>query len=1118
MPLPMRRIGYSCFAAAAFFAVVTFVLLIVSAVLANTARRNLHAMERPSSGVEVGTSPTTWQSFDDASRSITATRDLIVATTVIAVLVIPTLVAGVLAHRKAERDKIFDPELPETGIIELEQEPDDSDDSHHDASMRRRAIRKAVVQNPLLLQSYTSNPAAAASRATDSFEEPECALRDDFEIERNTRQSKGHGGWRSPPTPLIRPTYRGAASLVSTALPDTNELSRSVVVVQAHRDQSPENMTGLPRPEHVEESEDEGQPTEMFNSPLVRAATSSRLVPFPAAARNDSGPSFSAQDSLTQTPTGCQEPAEAWNLVTDPYRSVIICSRLNVTSVHAVSAEVLRTFHFRMHAVARQLHAKARKVGMMCIITRREADCVVLALRRGDTALSPSAQLDYRTVCSLLDTVLSITDDPMDRSEHLMRVVALHVGFLSCLAGPTKTRIFSGACIDDTISLSMCAPMIHCACIATEAFVAEFNLRHTFAEAETPVDAAVALPIDFLHPDLNLGAHAYDVFIESLDHAGNQRGLSSWADHFSEFVKCVRDGGLESAEKMAENLITDGSSPISVRPHVSRLMDQARLRRGQWQYTHVGPHWRCEDAVELSLEGGPQHNRVSRGLASMSTWTNADGGANTFTTRGREMLRKSITQSRLTKVASARRCSLSPVAAMRPAGDFPSAAAATNLSHERSASRSGGGHPLRQVISEASLDGSMNGSAPRHTAERHLSQGALLHRRDTANHGTMIMRELESALMRDKMSVAVGDGVVPDDFSDGALSEDGDDGVTAPPTRVVDQWGTVWSRSGHLLGQGATANVFLGMHDGTGELVAVKCVPLAFFADDSETVKAFGSEVRTLTRLKHRNIVAYRSFAVTDNGWAIVVIEYVSGGTLASITGSFGALPEAVVVRYMFDVLRGLAFLHSQGILHRDIKPQNVLVGLDGTCKLGDFGTAHSPADGEQESGVVRGSPLYMAPEQARGQAEMASDIWAAGLLAVTMLTGDLPYADIRNAEAHALVFQIGMGTIRPVVTGSDAMREVLTLCFGAEPASRPTAEALLAHSIFTEAAKKAAARRDKTNEGKHHRGVTKSRSTLRESGVELLDVQSPHLRTASPSSFAPSSPGTGDLSPHEEM
>jgi len=149
-----------------------------------------------------------------------------------------------------------------------------------------------------------------------------------------------------------------------------------------------------------------------------------------------------------------------------------------------------------------------------------------------------------------------------------------------------------------------------------------------------------------------------------------------------------------------------------------------------------------------------------------------------------------------------------------------------------------------------------------------------------------------------------------------------------------------------MLGAGAKGKVYLGMNLQNGELVAVKSLPIeaprsAADAEKADWATNLGREVGFLAKLKHPNMVGYKSFSVA-RGIAFIVMEFVSGGTLNNMLEKFGALAESTVISYMYAILKGLAFLHQNDVIHGDIKLGNVLVETDGTCKISDFGPVNT--------------------------------------------------------------------------------------------------------------------------------------------------------------------------------
>ncbi len=176
------------------------------------------------------------------------------------------------------------------------------------------------------------------------------------------------------------------------------------------------------------------------------------------------------------------------------------------------------------------------------------------------------------------------------------------------------------------------------------------------------------------------------------------------------------------------------------------------------------------------------------------------------------------------------------------------------------------------------------------------------------------------------------------------------------------------------LGAGSTGSVFLAQTRDSGQLCALKLAhPGAAGAD----ALAIG--------LHHCNIVALHAA-----GSEYVAMEYVEGPSLRSVLDA-GQPPLAQALRWMGQLLSALAYLHARGLVHRDVKPANLLLGTDDTLKLADFGIARRA--GEQLVQDSSGTPNYMAPEQMRGKPpDQRSDLYAAGVVLYELLTGSRPY------------------------------------------------------------------------------------------------------------------------------
>jgi eukaryotic-like serine/threonine-protein kinase len=213
------------------------------------------------------------------------------------------------------------------------------------------------------------------------------------------------------------------------------------------------------------------------------------------------------------------------------------------------------------------------------------------------------------------------------------------------------------------------------------------------------------------------------------------------------------------------------------------------------------------------------------------------------------------------------------------------------------------------------------------------------------------------------------------------------------------QTSTARYRPVRLLGHGGMATVELAQDIELDRPVAIKRLADNLAAND-EYKHRFLREARLAARLSHPNIVAVYD-AGADNGIPFIVMEYVEGETVSDLLRRRGRLEPAEAVAFALQACAGLQTAHEAGLVHRDVKPQNLLVTPDGTLKIGDFGIARS-LDGTQltQAGTVLGTAGYLAPEQAAGeQVTAAADIYALGAVLYELLTGRPPYEADTLAE-----------------------------------------------------------------------------------------------------------------------
>lgn len=196
-----------------------------------------------------------------------------------------------------------------------------------------------------------------------------------------------------------------------------------------------------------------------------------------------------------------------------------------------------------------------------------------------------------------------------------------------------------------------------------------------------------------------------------------------------------------------------------------------------------------------------------------------------------------------------------------------------------------------------------------------------------------------------------------------------------------------------LVGRGGMANVYRGQDTRTGNAIAVKVLKEEFL-DNEELVRRFKNESKAISILDHPNIVRVYDVSVTDK-LQYIVMEYIDGITLKEyLRQRGGVLTWKEVVHFAGQVLSALEHAHSKGIVHRDVKPQNIMLLADGSIKMMDFGIARfSRAQSQTVSDKAIGSVHYISPEQAKGdRTDARTDIYSVGVMMYEMLSGLLPF------------------------------------------------------------------------------------------------------------------------------
>lgn len=309
---------------------------------------------------------------------------------------------------------------------------------------------------------------------------------------------------------------------------------------------------------------------------------------------------------------------------------------------------------------------------------------------------------------------------------------------------------------------------------------------------------------------------------------------------------------------------------------------------------------------------------------------------------------------------------------------------------------------------------------------------------------------------------------------------------------------------GEEIGKGAYGRVYKGINQRTGNVVAVKEVSLEGISD--EDLRGIMSEIDLLKTLAHKNIVKYLSSAKSSQH-LYIMLEFVENGSLSNFIrpSRFGAFPESLVVLYISQVLEGLAYLHDQGVIHRDIKGANILTTKQGLvkyaisffhnwymsysylqdtlfpsffssrfaliqlcicfvlhplleyctkkllfcaphtlCRLADFGVATRLSTERSKQHVV-GTPYWMSPEMIEmKEVTTLSDIWSVGCTVIELLTSEPPYHDLEPMQA---LYNIVNNERPPLPNGiSDLLADFLKQCFHKDQRKRPTARTLLQH------------------------------------------------------------------------
>ncbi len=192
------------------------------------------------------------------------------------------------------------------------------------------------------------------------------------------------------------------------------------------------------------------------------------------------------------------------------------------------------------------------------------------------------------------------------------------------------------------------------------------------------------------------------------------------------------------------------------------------------------------------------------------------------------------------------------------------------------------------------------------------------------------------------------------------------------------------------------AEVYCAEDSQLGRQVALKLL-YRRFAEDAEFVERFRREASAAAGLQHPNVVQVFDRGEWD-GTYYIAMEFIAGRTLKQVVQDHGALEPALAADLTVQILKAARFAHRRGVVHRDLKPQNVLVDEEGRAKVADFGIARAGASDMTETGSVMGTAQYLSPEQAQGlPVDLRSDLYSIGVILYELLTGVVPSTPSRR-------------------------------------------------------------------------------------------------------------------------